>query len=398
MVLAPLFENISGLHHTGSIYFVLTGQCGDQVSRQPCELNDLGTDCTNNLKCIVNNNVATSHWSIGKCITDTLDPEQMTDIDLDTLLLKNDEELTELQKLALPLASIFIYCAPCACLVATALAICRDAGRRATTYFQFLIRPDDRLISTCCSQKDRSVGLVSVVEKIKDIERIATYNANSPLNAVDKFWVEQRLFELEENEYPGSSADLLEMGGKVFSEHKSGKKTAGIIVLGEVEYSLPLMQAPPFLSTPRVPKETEIFQMNKDTYRDGKYHWSRKYLGTYTPKTKPTPPISPSPRSGVQSTSAGTRPISTSFPSIPSMSAILSAYPTQYNLQAAMPRHISPSLSPASKRQKTSTAGSVTMDDTGQTSAETQDMQSMFSGLPEDHEITTGSGWPTMAE
>ena len=80
------------------------------------------------------------------------------------------------------------------------------------------------------------------------------------------------------------------------------------------------------------------------------------------------------------------------------MSAILSAYPTQYNLQAAMPRHISPSLSPASKRQKTSTAGSVTMDDTGQTSAETQDMQSMFSGLPEDHEITTGSGWPTMAE
>ena len=83
---------------------------------------------------------------------------------------KSDFELTDQQKVALPVAKVYIYCAPCACLLVTAFKIFRDAGKRATTYFQFLVGPDDKLASSCCSQKDRSLGLASLIENIREIE------------------------------------------------------------------------------------------------------------------------------------------------------------------------------------------------------------------------------------
>jgi hypothetical protein len=83
---------------------------------------------------------------------------------------KSDYELIDQQKLALPVAKVYLYCAPYACLLPTAFNICRGAGSRAKTYFQFLVRPDDRLVSSCCSQKDRSFGLYSLIEGVREIE------------------------------------------------------------------------------------------------------------------------------------------------------------------------------------------------------------------------------------
>ncbi|KAG9235709.1 hypothetical protein BJ875DRAFT_440086 [Amylocarpus encephaloides] len=305
---ALLFESIPGLgNNYGCIYFILTGQCRGDASHSPCQLSELGKDCAERDNSILNPQIP-SCWSIGKRIADTLNPDRFTGVDLDDLMRKSDFELTDQQKLALPVAKVYLYCAPCACLLATAFNICREAGSRAMTYFEFLVRPDDRLVLSCCSQKDRSLGLASLIEKVREIE--------------------------------GSPSLIAEMGGRVLSSHYSEERTAGIVILGELGYCLPIMRSPPFASKARIPKETEIFQMKKIVV-NGKFtgNWVRQFLGTYTPKAGPV--IAP-----------GTPQSTQTLPSTPLFSTPVASKPP--------PRQISPPPNPDFKRQKSSQARSVT--------------------------------------
>lgn len=209
-------------------------------------------------------------------------------MNLNGLLGRSDPESSVLKELSLPVASLYIYCAPCACLLTTALSICTDAGARAKMFFELLVRPDDRLVSSCCYQEDRSFGLASLMTKVREIESLPS--VVNDLDHLDRTWIEQRLFALEETELPQHSDNIDEMGVQVLSSHHSDSKTAGIVILGEVGYSLPIMDAAPFTTIGRTPKETEMWQM-KRLQVDDRQKWTRKYLGTFTPK--PTPIISP---------------------------------------------------------------------------------------------------------
>ena len=276
-LLARIFESIPGLHYLGCIYFVLTGQCRKLASQSPCQLNDLGENCMVLDNSILSHNTPTAR-SIGKQIANTLKPEQFTDVDLVDLMGRPEDD--DLRQFVLPVATIFIYCAPCACLVATAFAICEAA---TTTVVKFIVRPDDRLVSSCCSQGDRTTGLASIMEAVRNVEflpfRLAQY--------IDSIWVEQRLYEIEEEtDLQRSIGKTAESAGKVFSSHHSLGTTAGIVILGELEYCLPILRSLPFKPNPRVPKENEIFRMKK-TYQDGKRAWTRKFLGTFTSKAVP---------------------------------------------------------------------------------------------------------------
>ncbi len=277
----------------------------------------------------------------------------------------SDDELNGLQRLILPVATIYLYCAPCACLLATAFEICREAGTRATTYFKFLVRPDDRLVSSCCSRKDRSLGLASLIQTTREIEG-PPFLANNLL-LIARVWVEQRLQEAEEErDLPQPISTIAEMGGKVLAAHhphRSEGKTAGIVILGELRYSLPIMRSPPFSSNPRRPKETEIFQLELRQFY-GKYSWRSTFLGTYTPKAVPitslnTPKLSKTlPSTSLVSTPVASKPVlpaSSSPPKAPSSAQDTSA--------PRPPRQISPPPSPTAKRQKSSPASSVTMDE-----------------------------------
>lgn len=176
-------------------------------------------------------------------------------MDLGELRKMAEYELTDHQQLALPVAKIYHYCAPCACLLATAIGICEEACQRAKTYFEFLIRPDDRLVSSCCSQKVRTQGPASLIEKLKTTESLPS--VGNRLNLIDRLWVEQRLYEIEETDLRGPSSRIAETGGRVLSSRHS-EGTAGIIILGELEYCLPIMRSPPFAWKPQISKETKI--------------------------------------------------------------------------------------------------------------------------------------------
>jgi hypothetical protein len=332
--LGLLFETIRDMRSTDScIYFVLTGNCMDRQLGSPCQVADLGMRISKNIDIL-----AVNPGSIGERIAATLKPGNFTYIDLDLLAQKSDED-NELQKTYLPVADIYIYCSPCACLVATALSICSGLGQHATTFFQFSVRPDDRLISSCCPNEDRSLGLTSIVQEIKRRE-VAGYSIY-PLSPIDRQWVEQRLFEIEETEPVQSFENSVTLAKQLFASHRSNRKTAGIVLLGELEYCLQIMQSVPFVSKPRIPRETEIFQMKKASILHNT--WNRTYLGTYTAKSVQR-----------KSTSTTVR-ASSSSASIPS------AQPTLSTLHK-----ISPPPSPVTKRQKTSSSPSVTMEGVSQ--------------------------------
>ncbi|ORY16618.1 hypothetical protein BCR34DRAFT_584277 [Clohesyomyces aquaticus] len=200
---------------------------------------------------------------------------------------------------------------------ATAFNIIRQAGSRATTYFEFLVRPDDRFVSSCCAQEDTSIGLMSLLQKVAG------------------------------------------MGGEVLCSHShSPQVTAGIIVFGEVEYSLPIMRNPPFSPAPRILRTNEIFQMRRVVDI-----WKRKFLGTFMPKAIPTnPPAMPQSSTDVPFTPLLSTPASpTPFLSTPDNSEVMSSTPTIS--VSRLPHQTSPPPSPASKRQKSSPALSVTMEE-----------------------------------
>jgi hypothetical protein len=303
----------------------------------PCQLANLGAQCAKNDGIIAGN-----PGSIGRRIAATLPPGNFTEVDLNMLAQKSEDD-NAIQKTCLPVANIYVYCPPCACLISTALSICTYTGSHAETFFEFYVRPDDRLISSCCPNEDRSLGLTSLVRTIKDREATewnATY-LSSPFRRLDRQWMEQRLFEIEETEHVQSFESSCTLAGKLFNSHRSERTTAGIVILGELEYCLPIMQSAPFVPKPRIPRETEIFQMH-NLYEDseGKRVWNRTYLGTYTPK----------PIRGMST--------STTLRSSSSSTTITSA---QSTLPA--PRQTSPPPSPATKRQKTSPTPSVTTED-----------------------------------
>ena len=127
------------------------------------------------------------------------------------------------------------------------------------------------------------------------------------------------------------------------------------------------MRSRPFLSEPRMPKETEIFQMKKVFDNSiSKYVWRRKFLGTYTPKPGPMTPSGPSnssgtiPRVPLSHDPVAQEPVFSTYftPAQPGSSpgTFANTFPTA-------PRQRTPPPSPDSKRQKTSPAPSVTMDE-----------------------------------
>lgn len=72
-----------------------------------------------------------------------------------------------LQKNFIPLFRTVIYCAPCACLIQTAILICQ---RESSTIHEYYVRLDDRLVSCCCLEQDRIAALKTVYDDIRHSE------------------------------------------------------------------------------------------------------------------------------------------------------------------------------------------------------------------------------------
>lgn len=183
----------------------------------------------------------------------------------------------------LPLGNVYVYCAPCACAVRTALTICAYGSLQ---YLQYITRVDDRISASCCPEStkmDRLISLVATIKEIEATEALQMTGVNTRwIEYIDRVWIEQRVYRLEEEFYAQSfSRSTVVNGQELFAEFQSESKETGVVFLGELDHCLWMLQTQPFPWKARIPKETEIYKLAKTTADSG---WERIYLGTYTPR------------------------------------------------------------------------------------------------------------------
>lgn len=191
-----------------------------------------------------------------------------------------DEVVLSARKLMVPCAMVYIYCAPCVCLIQTALKFCQS--NEFSPLLDVKVRPDVRLTSRCCAEEANFAGVESLLEEIKQAERD---NRDSMFAGIDRMWLEQRNFEHEAELIPPYQEDVTNNAAKIFEMHRGERKCASIIILSDVEEQqvLSLMQTQPLPKTARMPREDEIFQAKWN--KPKQWHW--QYLGTYT-NSRPT--------------------------------------------------------------------------------------------------------------
>lgn len=203
------------------------------------------------------------------------------------MLRYNNFELSDFQSAALaanlPLGNVYIYCAPCVCAVRTALTICQQGGSK---YLRYRTRVDDRISATCCPESTKIDRLVSLLNMVKTIEATdksqTTGFATAWIHFIDRLWIEQRVYQLEEELHAeNGSRSVVHDGDELFAELQLEYKETGIVVLGELDQCFWMLQTPPFPWKARIPKETEIYKVERTLTSST---WKRTYLGTYTPR------------------------------------------------------------------------------------------------------------------
>ena len=194
------------------------------------------------------------------------------------------------QEAILPLATIYIYCAPCACSIRTALHTCSELIYYA--HLSSLTRIDDRIDANCCSNNSKKDRLLSVLDLIRQFEASQLQDKDIAIwwvPLVDRVWLEQRLYQLEESDDNCLHASSKEATKELFSEFTAQSKYNGTVIVGELHSCSWMIQAAPFPWNTRMPRETEIFHVHThpvtgDEMDWRQINWQRTYLGTFTPQ------------------------------------------------------------------------------------------------------------------
>jgi hypothetical protein len=233
--------------------------------------------------------VQSRQWSLSRRILDTVNLAAFTNYDFNQTIVNSGSFMEDITKEALmkevPVATLYVYCSTCACQIRTALSI--HKYNNTTNLLQIRVRPDDRLIATCCSNATRTDGLSSIIMKMNDYEAGQDIQGISiaDLETLDRQWIEQRLFQIEQDmAHSELTSQASAVAQSIFAGHEYDTKCAGIVMLGETDQLSSIIQTAPFPTTARMPREREIYYLAKSSSSSG---WTRTYLGTFVQKVSP---------------------------------------------------------------------------------------------------------------
>ena len=258
---------------------MLTSKCHSLQTQSPCDVSQLGSQSSaysswgfgrdRNIASLYESGGNTL-WQIIKRLVDVKSKVRSVLEDEENLLAnvlgKDDNSLTNMQRdcleAILPLVTVYIYCSPCASLIHTALRVC---DRMTSSLVEIAIRPDDRLSSSCCTASDRTLGLKSILDYVRQWEATAATGTSEIARFLDRAWLERRLDHFEYEQPYG---------------YKENNKSHAII-LGEVDYLVQLLQKAPG----RIPKATEIWNFQTLYHSPGSF--TRQLSGSFTERSWP---------------------------------------------------------------------------------------------------------------
>lgn len=286
------------------IFFILTEPCRAQHSETPCDQLRLGTMSFKRQYSFISLGSILTRSAPGYRITNHIHPSRFTNVDLGKYVrdqadikahaMANDEPVPEED--GHYRVKVYVYCPPCVCQVATALDLCENRDNK--TFVEFCIRIDHRQMTSCSASGSRIEGLISVIEYIKEEERLGAWEENviERLKAIDREWLERQIYDYTEEDRLATLSPANQLA-RIAELHKVDTSCAAIILLGEADYCIPLIGAPPFppFEPGRVPRETQLFRFWKHFSLEGGCSvYEREYMGTYSPKA-PSPPRRPAP-------------------------------------------------------------------------------------------------------
>jgi len=241
-------------------YFALTSPCRRQSTDHPCDVRLLGSQVadtgivhgTESLRWDASTSSRNRRNRLGDLVYRAINVRKAIQDEVESGILNdllrlstgdsNDTATPEQEafiKAKLPLISLYVYCPPCVCLIHTAISVCR---RLQSPYVTVQFRPDSRLVASCCSTVDRSSGMRSLSEWVRNSEANATAYMSSILaEYLDTVWLDQRL-ECLDYELP-------------YDFQESSDSGLRFLILGEADYISHMVQRAPG----RIPKVTDIW-------------------------------------------------------------------------------------------------------------------------------------------
>ena len=139
------------------------------------------------------------------------------------------------------------------------------------------IRVDYRLSTSCSISSSRINGVVSLIDHIKSEEsksHVSEY-ADKQLEAIDRQWLEQIFYDYEEEVQITTPSPATQLS-HIFSPHKNKELYTAIIILGEADYCIPLVESPPFppFKPGKTPQETQLYRLTQNNIQTTHWSWS----------------------------------------------------------------------------------------------------------------------------
>jgi hypothetical protein len=242
-----------------SLYFVNTPECRNITTSTPC----LTIAAANRLPNTYNNKYHTNS------------PQSLRS--LFPNLARPDNFQPPKPPIIWPFATIFVHTSPCQWAIQTAVDI---ATVLKNPRLDAVVRVDDRIFSSCLhSTADRITVLQSILAHSDSLEP----SPGLPWTYLDQIWLDQRLYALENDLAALDDSFRMSRAVDIFSTDNYEEPFAGLIIVGEVDFRIPLLQAEPFPWEPRFPRECEIHEVTHSGLG-----YKRKYAGRFALRPPPT--------------------------------------------------------------------------------------------------------------
>jgi len=262
-------------------FIVLTDNCLDLEPDSHCESATIGRAITGakDLSFTCANRV---HWNLGRRILMNVE-----------LPLKSQEGMGEAKsrRFGLPkivgglpgvsLSSrIYIHCGPCACAVHTALNLTLD--NEASKCFEFVIRIDERLPTSCRRSCTTIDALAAIRDTIYGHEVQSWSDKSKSISCIDCPELEKRIYNLEQEKfgYFESSSVLQKILVEDYQDYENKVAVGAIVFIAEADSCQLSLESRPFRGEARKPRETEIYTF-KSIWDESEYVWQRRYMGSY---------------------------------------------------------------------------------------------------------------------
>lgn len=248
------------------------GRAIDEYAK-PSDGTDLSFTCTNK-----------AQWNLGRRILNNVKPpfeSQEEWNEAESRRFQVSKMKGELAPDTSPASRIYIHCGSCACAVQTALKMTRNNG--ASEYFDFSIRIDERL-STSCRRSSTAIDVLTAIRDTIEGHVVNTWDCRSKsIGFIDCPDLEKRIYNLEQEKfgYIEPASVLQNILVEDYQKTENAIPIGAIIFIAESDFCQSSLESHPFRSEARKPRETDIFAFTP-TMVGSKGVWLRKYMGSYS--------------------------------------------------------------------------------------------------------------------